>query len=52
MQNFQIVVVDNKELLESIANIKYTMSEVFIKENYKQLSFSKEELLRKKPVKG
>lgn len=48
MQNFEVVVVDDKKLLESIGNIKYTISETFIKENYEQLSFSEEELKRKK----
>jgi nitroreductase len=48
MQNFEIIVVDDKKLLEAIGNIKYTISETFIRENYQQLSFSEEELLRKK----
>lgn len=48
MQNFEIIVVDDKTLLKAIGNIKYTISDIFIKENYQQLSFSEEELLRKK----
>lgn len=48
MQNFEVVVVDDKKLLESIGNIKYTISQTFIRENYEQLSFSEEELRRKK----
>jgi hypothetical protein len=48
MQNFEIIVVDNKKLMESIGNIKRSISETFIRENYQQLSFSEEELLRKK----
>jgi nitroreductase len=48
MQNFEIIVVDDQELLEKIENIKYRVSEAFIRENYQQLSFSKEELLQKK----
>jgi nitroreductase len=48
MQNFEIIVVDDKRLLEGIGNIKYPISMTFIRENYKQLSFSKEELLRRK----
>jgi nitroreductase len=48
MQNFEIIVVDNKKLLESIGNIKRSIFETFIRENYQQLSFSEEELLRKK----
>jgi nitroreductase len=48
MQNFEIIVVDDKRLLEKMGNIKYPISETFVRENYEQLSFSKEELLRKK----
>ena len=48
MQNFDIVVVDEKEVLEKIGNVKSRISEVFLRENYEQLSFSKEELLKKK----
>jgi len=48
MQNFEIIVVDDEKLLESIGNIKRPVSETFIRENYQQLSFSEEELLRKK----
>lgn len=48
MQNFEMIVVDDRKLLESIGNIKNPISKIFIKENYEQLSFSKEELLRKK----
>lgn len=48
MQNFEIIVVDDKKLLEALGSIKYTISETFIRENYQQLSFSEEELRRKK----
>ena len=48
MQNFEIVVVEDKEILEKIGNIKSRISEEFLRENYEQLSFSKEELMRKK----
>jgi nitroreductase len=48
MQNFEIIVIDDKKLLEKIGNIKSQISEVFLKENYQQLSFSVEEFLRKK----
>jgi len=48
MQNFEIVVVDDKKVLEKIGNTKSQVSEAFIRENYQQLSFSEEELLRKK----
>jgi nitroreductase len=48
MQNFEVVVVDDKAVLEQIGNIKSGISEEFLRENYEQLSFSKEELLKKK----
>ena len=48
LQNFEIVVVDDRNLLEIIGNIKYPISATFIKENYQELSFSEEELRRKK----
>jgi nitroreductase len=48
MQNFQIIVVDDRKLLDAIGNIEYQVSDTFIQENYQQLSFSEEELLRKK----
>jgi nitroreductase len=48
MQNFEVVVVDDKNLLKKIGSIKSHVSEAFLRENYKQFSFSKEELLRKK----
>ena len=48
MQNFDIIVIDDRIVLEKIGNIKSRISEEFLRENYEQLSFSKEELLRKK----
>ena len=48
MQNFDIIVVDDKAVLEKIGNIKSRISEEFLRENYEQLSFSKEELAKKK----
>jgi nitroreductase len=48
MQNYSIVVVDDKEVLNVIGNVKSRISEEFLRENYEQLSFSKEELLKKK----
>ena len=48
MQNFEIIVVDDQKVLEEIGAIKSTISETFIRENYQQLSFSEEELQRKK----
>jgi nitroreductase len=48
MQNFEIVVVDDKALLRKLGNIRSSVSESFVRENYRQLSFSKKELLQKK----
>lgn len=48
MQNFDILVIDDKELLKKLGNIKSRISEEFLRENYQQLSFSEEELLQKK----
>jgi nitroreductase len=48
MQNFDIIVVDDKAVLEKIGNIKSRISEEFLRENYLQLSFSKGELIKKK----
>ncbi|HUI44421.1 MAG TPA: nitroreductase family protein [Nitrospirota bacterium] len=48
MQNFEIIVVDDRKLLERIANLRYPTSLAFVRENYRQLSFSEEELRRKK----
>ena len=48
MQNFEIIVVDDKAVLEKIGNIKSKISEEFLRENYEQFSFSREELLKKK----
>ncbi len=48
MQNFEIIVVNEKNQLETIAGIKRSISEVFIRENYNYLSFSEEELKKKK----
>jgi nitroreductase len=48
MQNFEIIVVDDKTQLEKLGKIKSRISEDFLRENYQQLSFSEEELLQKK----
>jgi nitroreductase len=48
MQNFEVVVVDDLQLLEAIGAIQRPISAAFLQENYQQLSFSEEELLRKK----
>ena len=48
MQNFEIIVVDDQDVLEQIRSVERPISETFVRENYKQLSFSVEELQRKK----
>ena len=48
MQNFEILVVDDKKLLEKIGNIRSPLSDEFVRENYQQLSFSEKELRQKK----
>jgi nitroreductase len=48
MQNFEFVVVDDAKLLAALGELKNPISMDFIKENYRQLSFSEEELKRKK----
>ena len=48
MQNFEIVVVDDSRLLDELSKIATETSEVFVEENYEQLSFSEDELKRKK----
>ncbi len=48
MQNWEIVVVDDPDLLEALEKADRPVSEAFVRENYQQLSFCKEELLRRK----
>jgi len=48
MQNFEIIIVDDKKQLDELGKIKSKISEDFLRENYQQLSFSEEELLQKK----
>ena len=48
MQNFEIVVVDEKERLEAIGKIPADMSEAYLRENYEQISFNEAELRIKK----
>ena len=47
MQNFEIVIVDDNETLAKIARVHSSTSPEFVRENYDQLSFSEDELLRK-----
>jgi len=48
MQNFEVLVVDDKEVLGRIGEIEFRISEEFLRENFQQLSFSQKELLQKK----
>jgi len=48
MQNFEIVAVDDRRLLEAVGAVERCVSMQFIRENYRQLSFSEEELRRRK----
>jgi len=48
MQNFEIIVVDDKAALAAIGTIRSEPSATFLRENYQQFSFSEEELLRKR----
>ena len=48
MQNFEILVIDDKDVLEKLGNITTCPSPEFIRENFDQLSMTEEELRRKK----
>jgi nitroreductase len=48
MQNYEIMVVDDRQLLDQIIAIPSTVSLDFIRENYQQLSFSEDELRQRK----
>jgi nitroreductase len=48
MQNYEIVVIDDPERIERIGAIRAEPSPEFISENFEQLSFSEDELRRKK----
>lgn len=47
MQNFEIIVVDDRATLTAIGGVRSPTSAEFIRENYAQLSFSEEELVAK-----
>jgi nitroreductase len=47
MQNFEIVVIDDPTLMTELGAIEAPVSEVFVRENYAQLAWSREELRRK-----
>jgi len=48
MQNFEIIIIDAKKVLETIALVKSNPSEKFIRENFQQLSSTEDELKKKK----
>ncbi len=48
MQNFEIIVVDDRAVLQALSSVRSLPSETFLRENYRQLSFSEEELLRRR----
>ena len=47
MQNYEIVVVDDKKVIEELGAIKFPVTEAFLRESYDLLSMSEEELRRK-----
>lgn len=48
MQNFEIIVINDKKVIDTLGKIESVISEEFIRENFEQLSMSEEELKRKK----
>jgi len=48
MQNFKIIVVRDKTVLAQLGDLESQTSPTFVQENYRQLSFSEEELTAKK----
>lgn len=48
MQNFEILIVDDREQMKAIGKIRSRISETFLRENYQQMSFSEKGLHRKK----
>ncbi len=48
MQNFEVVVVDDQTLLDGIGAIPAALSEEFLQEHWRLLSFSEEELSRRR----
>jgi nitroreductase len=47
MQNFEIVIIDDPAKLAEIAEVQAPPSKEFVRENFAQLSFSEDELIRK-----
>ena len=48
MQNFHLVIVDDPRILETLGHIRAPVSPAFIVENYRQLSWSADELAARK----
>jgi nitroreductase len=48
MQNFEIILIDDRSALAALNAIRTVPSPAFIRENYAQLSFSEDGLLQKK----
>ena len=48
MQNFEIIVIDDRDTLNKIGELKSPLTEDYVRENLQQMSFSEEELLQKK----
>jgi nitroreductase len=48
MQNFEIIAVDDPALIGAIGDITSTVTLEFLRENYEQVSFSDEELARRR----
>jgi nitroreductase len=48
MQNYEVIVIDDADRLGEVAAVRSEVSLAFIQENFEQLSFSEDELSRKK----
>ncbi len=48
MQNYEIIVIDDKAVLEQSGDIKSRILEEFLRDNFGYLSFSQEELEKKR----
>lgn len=48
MQNFQIVVIDDKSVLSSLGELESSISLAFVQENFRVVSFSEDELRKRK----
>jgi nitroreductase len=48
MQNFEIIAVDDPDVLEAVGEVSTTVSAEFLRENYAQVSSSEEELARRR----